>query len=170
MKFSITKTHVIILIIVCILGWLIFNFMPMPMKLGNLSKSQLQNMVVNREIVEASTGSAKRYYTIKYNADGSFLVDYNNNNQKIGDIKGTYEMISKLGKGYIKLHAKSVNIPDSHQHVGILNSDHPNSISDGKDHKWTLGPFKVVNENNNVTVLSYFCERDNKTRIMNVYQ
>jgi hypothetical protein len=171
MKFTFTRKHVIALLVVAISIWLIVNHMPKPMglKLGNLTKSQLQNAIVNRSIVEASTGSPDRYYTIQYNADGTFLVNYLNNNQKIGSIKGVYEVISKMGKGYINIHSKEANIPDGEHHVGVLNPKHPNSISDGKDHKWTDGPYKLLNNVNNLTVLSYHSSRGNNDRIMNVY-
>ena len=170
-SFALRRKHVIAFLIILIIGWLVINHMPKPieLKLGNLTKSQLQNLVVNHSIVEASTGSPDRYYTLKYNADGSFIMDYNNNMQKLGDVKGTYEIVSHLGKGYINIHAKDVNIPDKNNHVGIFNSEHPNTISDGKDHKWIIGPFKLVNKVNNLTVLSYHSSRSKNDRIMNVY-
>lgn len=170
-SFSLTRKHVIAFLVILIVGWLVVNHMPKPMelKLGNLTKSQLQNLVVNHSIVEASTGSPERYYTLKYNADGTFVMDYIKNMQKLGDVKGSYEIVSKMGKGYINIHAKDVNIPDKNNHVGILNSEHPKTINDGKDHKWSIGPFKLVNKVNNLTVLSYHSSRSNNDRIMNVY-
>ena len=100
-SFSLTRKHVIAFLVILIAGWLVVNHMPKPMelKLGNLTKSQLQNLVVNHSIVEASTGSPERYYTLKYNADGTFVMDYIKNMQKSwAMLKELMKLLAKWAK------------------------------------------------------------------------
>ena len=164
MKFSFNKNHFILIIIIFIILWVIVN----TISFGHLTKKQLESLIVGKEIIEASTGSPNRYYKIYYNKDGTYEVEYIRNSKKMGFVKGKYKIMEKGGKGYNKIDIDEINIPDLHDHVGILHPDHPNSLINNSG-EWILGPFHTINKSNNVVVLVYNCNKSGMERIMFVY-
>lgn len=157
---------ILILSVICFLVACIIYKVLSP---GKLTSNELKNLIVNKHVVEHSLGSPERSYVLDYKDDGSYVMDYKKNMMTTGVIKGKYSIDSSMGKGYIVIKSEHVDIPDAKDHSGVLHPSHHSTINDGNTHTWRIGPFEMVSENKNSTVLSYFSERSHSNRTMVVY-
>jgi hypothetical protein len=118
-----------------------------------LSKSELNDAIVNKTGIHASFSSSDSVHKIYYKSDGTFEIDAIENGYKLGTTAGTYRIKKSSNYDIGLIDVKYKRIFESSSLLSPFNRKNSNSVF--KTMKDCLGPFIREDAYGNACILNY---------------
>lgn len=139
------------------------------MNLSSCTKHQLKYIFTNYYAKYLSQHNSSRHYIIKYNDNNTFTNSTFENNIKLGESDGTYNLIDEKGECLINIRYKNVfNSPNITSPFYQKNSFYPHLSN------YTIGPFyTAILKDTNVKwipVLYNHLQIEKSFKVLNFYK